>query len=449
MVRLVSALSALLACAGCGDDDAPGTDAGSAVDAGSDAGGGADAGTDGGAPRVEWPNAESRATSDAWIVDHHDEIQVMRPRVLALNFVNARSQDDMHTLLSSIVAAIREGTRAHGYSSADAPPFLEYELAYEVDLRDTTPPPAGYPYRNSTLYPREEPVDGYWGFDYEKLFTPEFAAHYGIESPDAPGTYLTLCELSERGLVHEVWIYGDADVPDASAAEVLGIMPPHDASGHRAGARMDRCAGNGCFDAEDTIPPECTRTLRIGWVNNTRGVGCFLESLSHGYEAIGNSGLVPYLRRYWPEFAGFDLDTRFGRPFSSWYGLCRGGGGCLSYATDDSVTYAGDTLSGTIDPYVPACGNAHFPPNARDHYDIDNPVPVMSTCASYRTAGGPTGGDPAALLGAADWARYRPIAGDCDGAWLVYWWQSFPGLANRARDEAGAPMKNWWPFFFY
>jgi hypothetical protein len=31
----------------------------------------------------------------------------------------------------------------------------------------------------------------------------------------------------------------------------------------------------------------------------------------------------------------------------------------------------------------------------------------------------------------------------------VWWWQSFPGLGNAARDESGAPMKNWWPFLFY
>lgn len=408
---------------------------------------GSDGGSDAGPPRVEWPSSESRATSDPWIVDHHDEIRVMRPRVLGLNFVNGRSNDDMRALLGNIMDAIREGTRTHGYSEPDAPPFLEYELAYAVDLRDAAPPPS-YPYRNSTRYPREEPVEGSWGFDYERLFTPEFAALYGIEDPDAPGTYLTLCQLSERGLVHEVWIYGDADVPDVGAAEILGIMPQYDASGLRIGVGMSRCAGNGCFDDEDTIPAECTRTLRIGWVNNTRGVGCYLESLSHGYESIGNRAFVPYLARYWPEFAGFDLDGRYGRTFDSWYGLC-GAPGCLSYPTDHSVSYSNGTLSGTIDPYVPACGNAHFPPNARDGYDIENTVPVMSTCGSYRTAGGPSGGDPASLLGANDWARYRPIAADCTGAWLVYWWQNFPGLGNTARDELGAPMKNWWPFYFY
>src|SRR5689334_9171627 len=89
-------LAALIA--GCSGDDASAPDAGGAADAGGrDAGGGADAGgPDAGVmPRVEWPNEESRATSDPWIRDNHDRIDVMRPRVLALNFVNARTNEEM------------------------------------------------------------------------------------------------------------------------------------------------------------------------------------------------------------------------------------------------------------------------------------------------------------------------------------------------------------------
>lgn len=172
--------------------------------------GGSDAGP---AARVEWPNAEAQATSDPWIVDNHDRIEVMRPRVLALDFVNARGTAEMEALFESIFAAIREATRPHG----EGEPFLQYEIARSVDLRDEVPP-ADWPYRNSTLYPREDPPTGTWGFDYEQLFGERFAELYGFEDPDSPGRYLTLCELSERGLVHDVWIYGDADVPDAGAA---------------------------------------------------------------------------------------------------------------------------------------------------------------------------------------------------------------------------------------
>jgi hypothetical protein len=426
----------------CGDD-APDADA-MVADAGPADGGSLDAGPpDAG---LAWPNAESRAASDPWIHQHHDEITVMRPRVMALNFVNRRNNAEMVGLVEDVFAAVREGTRNHGYDDRAAEPFVEYELAYAVDLRDETPP-SGWAYNNSTLYPREDPVDGYWGFDYERLFTEEYAAHFGVEDPDAPGTYLTLCELSERGLVHEVWMYVDADVPDASAAEVLGLMPAYDDAGNRV--ELSRCAGNGCFDPEDEIPAECTRTLRIGTINNTRGVGCYMESLSHGIEWIGNGNHVPYFTRYWKELAGFDLDVRYGVPFDSWYSACNGSGRpCLTYGSATSVTYRGSFV-GTIDPYVPVCGNAHFPPNASDHYDIVSPTTVSSTCRGYRTGGGPGAGDPESPITASDWDAYRSLAPDCTGAWIVWWWQSFPGLGNAARDESGAPMKNWWPFLFY
>jgi hypothetical protein len=438
----------ILALGGCGEDESgPGGAAGSAGGAGAagGAGQGGTAGSAGSSGAVEWPNAESLATSDPWIAQHHDELAVMRPRVLALNFVNAKTNQQMLDHLGQIVAAIREATRPHGFADPGAQPFLEYEIAYAIDLRDTTPP-AGWPYKNSTLYPREEPPEGYWGFDYEKLFGSEQAALWKIEDPDAPGTPLTLCELSERGLVHEVWIYGDADLPDVSAAEVLGIMPRYDESFVRVGDTLDRCAGNGCFDAEDEIPASCTRTLRIGWVNNTRGVGCYLESLSHGIETIGGGDFIPYWKPYFREFAGFDLDTRYGVPFESWYACSDPD--CLTYPTESSVSYKVAGQTGTLDPYVPICGNAHFPPNARAHYDLSNSQPVLATCESYRRGGGP-GSDDTAPYDSARWSGYEPIAGDCMGPWLVYWWQSFPASDRVARSLDGAPMKNWWPFLFY
>jgi len=66
---------------------------------------------------------------------------------------------------------------------------------------------------------------------------------------------------------------------------------------------MSRCAGNGCFDDEDVIPVD--RTVRIAFFNNTRGVGCLLHSMSHGFESVGawNRDIIPYLSRYLPNFS--------------------------------------------------------------------------------------------------------------------------------------------------
>jgi hypothetical protein len=325
---------------------------------------------------------------------------------------------------------------------------LNYELQKAVDLRDESPPP-DWAFINSTHYPRENPPLGYWGFDYEALFTADFAAQIGIEDPDEEGRFLTLCELSERGLVHEVWIYASGDVPDAGAAEVLGIMPRYDEEAEEPlSAVLDRCAGNGCFDEEDEIPLACDQTLRIAFINNTRGVGCFMESLSHGFETIAGRGYLPPLAGPFREFAGFALDERFGLPFDSWY-ACPYDGDCLTYPTDHSVNYEVGIHSDVLDPYDPICGNAHWPPNARSHYDIRNTQPILSSCPSFRLGDGEGGKDALHALSADQWMHYDDLAPDCTGAWLVYWWQNFPGRNNAAMLDDTRPMPNWWPYFFY
>lgn len=403
-----------------------------------------------GADVTEWPNELSRATSDPWLGENHDTVATLRPRVLALNFVNTKSNAQMLADYDNLTAAFREASRPRGHVDPDAAPMLEYEVAYAIDLRDPVPP-EGWPYNNSTKFPRENPTDGYWSFDYEQLFTQQFADLMGIEDPENPGHNLTLCELSSRGLVHEVWMYGDADVPDVAAAEVLGIMPPYDEAFRRIpGAPMDRCAGNGCFDEEDAIPADCTRTLRIGFVNNTRGAGCYLESLSHGIESVSSRAIVPYFSRYFTEFAGFDLHTRYGLPFSSWYAIdMNDPAQTITFTGPASIEYNVAGSGGTIDPYVPVCGNVHFPPNGRRHYDQSNVQSVEWSCDGYRTAGGPGAGDPTTLVSSAEWSDNDLVAPDCMGAWLVHWWQHLPGPGTAARDASGQPMRSWLPFLFY
>jgi len=129
---------------------------------------------------------------------------------------------------------------------------------------------------------------------------------------------LGLCEAIDKGLVHEIWVYGDADVPDVSAAEILEQKPVYDENRQRVPGQMNRCAGNGCFDPR-TSSPALAPCASPG--STTPGAGLLLESLSHGLESTGGSptGPIPYLRRYFIPFASFDLDTRYGLPFRSWY----------------------------------------------------------------------------------------------------------------------------------
>src|SRR5258708_7199552 len=83
--------------------------------------------------RIEWPNVESSANSDAWIAQHHVALRAMRPRVLVLNFVNAKRGSDLRPFVDEVIAGIREGSR-HGYEDPEAPPFLFFEIAKIVDI---------------------------------------------------------------------------------------------------------------------------------------------------------------------------------------------------------------------------------------------------------------------------------------------------------------------------
>src|SRR5262249_6168534 len=107
-----------------------------------------------------WPNPVSRASSDPWLVAHHDQIEQVRPNVLVLLYANPASADAQRALVTQITRGLAEGSRSRGYADPAAPPQIDYQLTF-VDLRDGVngrpPPPPGYPYENSTLYPRKPP----------------------------------------------------------------------------------------------------------------------------------------------------------------------------------------------------------------------------------------------------------------------------------------------------
>jgi hypothetical protein len=397
--------------------------------------------------QIVWPNSVSRANSDPWLPEHHRQIRQLQPRILALNYVNARTNAEMLAHLQQIIDALVESSRFHGYDDPAAVPMMRPQIAYAVDLRDN-PPPRTWTLRNSTLYPREAPVKGSWGFAYGQLFGAALAQRMGIADPADPSRVLDLCQLIDRGLVHEVWIYGDADVPDVSAAEILENKPVYGIDRVRRDDKpMNRCAGNGCFDVGD-VPESCTRTVRVGWVNNTRGPGCFVESLSHGFESIGSrQALIPYLTAHLEELGGFDLDRRYQLPFASWYS-CAYGASCLTYPSRTSVSYDVKGVTGTVQGYDPVCGNVHFAPNARSHYDLKSPETVDSSCEGYRLrqAGGK---DATRAFTVERFARYATLAPDCQGKFLVYWRQNFPGFDSQATGIDGQPMLSWLPFVYY
>ncbi len=398
-----------------------------------------------------WPNPVSSVNGDAWLQVHHQGIARLEPRVLALNFVNPSDPNEVETLVDDVIAGFREGSRTLGYADAASEPQLEYQLQGVVDLRDGAfgrpPAPVDWLYDNSTLFPRRaEDELGYWRFDYAELFSLDFAEHYGFEDPGNPGSYLPLCELIEQGLLHELWIVGSGDVAtDVNAAEVLEHKQRYDRGRNPIAGSLDACAGNGCFDAD---VPACARSVRIGFINYSRGPGCYLHSQGHGIESAARREVVPAFSDWFLPLAGFDLDQRYDLPGQSFYELI-GEGEAASYPTPDELVLQRNAGTETVQPYVASCGNVHFPPNAGAHYDYASQTPVDSNCGDFGRNVLECRELALEELSAADWAQYETLSPDCGGAFLVYWFQSMPGLNSQQFHADGRPMLSLWPFLFY
>jgi hypothetical protein len=360
-----------------------------------------------------WPNADSAANSDPWLVEHHDRITLMQPRVLVVNFVHGFGEQQARPLLDGLRAALRESSRHHGYKDPSAPVFLDPQIVGIIDLTE----PRGKRDRNSARFPR---TSDKVGFDYGALY--ELRLHDG----------LTLEELAERGLVNEVWLL--ADHTERSAPwETVEVKLTYD-DAFRPRSYYEPQAGN----SGGHSAPWIGRSMRILFVNFARGVGCAMESLGHSLERMATCGAIPYYQRYFTEYAMLDLDRRFGLPFDSLYARGRDP---VSYPTPTTLQYRGRRR---LEGYVVAGGNVHFMPNGRFDYDLDATAPVLSTIESWRQPGSQP----------VPWMRnvldqYRDLAADCMGRWVVYWRQNMPGLGNAALDDDGRPMKNWWPFLFY
>jgi len=335
---------------------------------------------------VIWPNAESAANSDPWLIANHDRIRLMEPKVLAINFVHGLAERDARRLLEALCACLRESSRWQGYRDPRAPVFLDYRVVGIVEETE----PRGALDRNSARFPRA--ADGI-GLDYAALFEPRL--HDGLR----------LDELVDRGLVNEVWLL--ADHTDHSAPwETVEVKRTYDERFAPVGFTPH--AGN----SGEHSAPWIGRSLRILFVNFARGVGCAMESLGHSLERMATCGALPYYERYFRDFAMLHLYGRGRRRIRR--------------------------------REVAAGGNVHFMPNGRFDYDLDNRAPVLSTIETWRQPGEEARRWTPAVL-----EPYRALAPDCMGRWVVYWRQSMPGLENTALDDDGRPMKNWWPFLFY
>lgn len=388
-----------------------------------------------------WPNTTSRANGDDWLMANHDKLKVMRPRLLLVNFSNEHDRPHLDRLAAKLIDALAESTTYHGYADAKAPAFLKYEVFKFVDLRDRDRKEG-----NSRLIPVKNPEAkrGY-NFKYRQLFTEEFAAHYGVPDPRDPKRFLRLDELLDGGYVHEVWFFDSGNVkavPHVGALEVVEQKPRYDDKFAKLGGWVQ--SGNG----GDDDMPWVGRSCRVGCVNASRGIGCFLESLAHGMEGMANGGAVPYFTKYFHEYADHNLDTRYKLPFRDLYRMDYGKTP-LAYPDQTTAVFTHAGKEYRIENYTPVGGCAHFPPNARGHYDLDNKDPVLCTLADWRIGSGPGGKDKAEVYTRDTIKQFRDRAPDCMGAWLIYWRQNMPGRDNKQKADGGGAMKNWWPFLFY
>ena len=389
-----------------------------------------------------WPNAVSSANSDRWLIEHHDEIRRLEPRLLVLDFVNDVSVADVRKKVDELIAALAESSRYHGYEDPKAPVFLQYKVVKLVDLSDPAPAPKT---RNgsSTKYPTVKDWKEGNDFDYAALHSEQFAKYYGFADPEHAGRFLTLRELLDAGTVNELWFVarqGDVGGP----FECVEQKPVYDEQFTRVGSEHRQCGNGG-----DENEPWEGRSLRVNYICYDRGIGCAMEDLGHSFECTAHARVIPWFTRYFYEFAGFDLDKRFGLPVDSLYAVDADGKDKASYPDPHTlvVLHAGQELR--VENYVASGGNVHFPPNARRDYDLDNPAPVLSNIEHWRRFDGPDGKDLAIEFTPARFAKYADLAPDCMGPWLVYWRQNVPGLDNKSLDDERIPMKNWWPFLFY
>src|SRR5207302_1793155 len=139
-------------------------------------------------------------------------------RILVINFTNGLTPRDGESRIGSLIRSLSEATRYHGYSQPyKESGFLQYQLFKYVDLQDPNPlPPDKRLDGNSSLYPRVPDSRRGINFRYDSLFSDEFAELYKVSSRARPGRLLTLAEMVEEGLVHEVWFLakqGDFGAP--------------------------------------------------------------------------------------------------------------------------------------------------------------------------------------------------------------------------------------------
>ena len=397
------------------------------------------AGATGAGGALIWPNDQSSANSDDWLVQNHDKISQLRPKVLAIDIGNTTNAT---TLIQRHIDGLANATSFHKYSNTSAQPMVVYQLAKVV--KGTSP--------NYTEWNSQAFADG----------------NIQMKDPKDPtGPNLTLCQLFEKGVINEVWcmatqnqtkcgetqetkvVYSNADPPVKTTAKPVS-------------------ASNG----DNVTGLNCKVSIRIIDFNTSRGVGCHQHAMGHGWERYMDTQALPILRKQAARFLNWDLNTRVMAPFSNFYSACNSNGSqltdCIVWDSQIAVhSGASAAKSFTISDMSGGCGNAHFYANTTGTYSYDANTPdpmVQSSCEHYGLHDGANGKDVTTLYTnkmTDDLARaqqagpctagspYCSTEDDCGGHGTSYLYQSFPSYGTAAKNDDGTPMHNWWVYLFY
>lgn len=390
-----------------------------------------------------WPNQTSYRNSDPWLVANHDKIRKLQPRVLVINFTNTHNMDQIKAATEKYARALAESSRYHGFDNPDAPVFLEYKVLKYVDMRDRPIPPERAN-RNSAFFPYLPKGTPGQNFDYGALYSEAFARFYGFQDPNDHTRYLTLGELINAGIVHELWFHALHD-DRGSPWESIEDKQYYDEHLQPIKGKHGP-AGNGHHKSM----PWVGRSFRITFMNAQRGVGCALESASHAFEGIANHNAIAWFKPYFDEFAELDLNRRYPQlPERSLYPMLWGEGNYAEYPDKTTMIIHSKGKTYRCEDYIAYGGNVHFCPGARDHYDLESPFVVKTVLETWRQGDQPGEHGPPHDFDKSKFEQYADVAPDCMGRWLIYWRQCMPGLGNKMKDDDGKPMKTWWPFLFY
>jgi len=453
----------------------------------SDAPGQSDAAsTDGASPAIfVWPNSAHSANSDPWISQHHDQITVMRPKVLILDFANTFHEFGAPTgmnepvgydidgaigpLVQEHIDAFSLASQYQGYKDPGAPPFLQYQVYKAkastskygiIDLRDDSGD-----VNNSTYLP----MSTTGSVDYSQFNTQAFADLIGTADPaDPTGPNLTLCALFERGIINEVWgIAADplstGDPPTTKFAPYVETKQTYDADDQPVTGQLT-CTTSPCSEGVACYPCikqalPCKVTTRLYDFNPGRGAGCHLFDTGFVFQDYLTAGVLPAFVNVARTFFNFDFDNRFDAGFQSFFGTCSSqsppdAGACIDWPSEANAK-SGPASQQQFDfvPMSAGCGNVVFPPNATGWSTQTGDLTVLTSCENYGLRNGSGGADLTTPYSndaaASDYASNLFAPSDCGGTQPTYLLSSMPGFGTSAKTSDGTPMKNWWVYLFY